>query len=139
MPRVARWFVRFGLLCLVAALALGALVAGGGTGRLPAWTGTLQPVYLHLFMVGWVTNLIFGVAHWMFPRAGPVRPRGREELVWAAFFLLNGGLLLRAVAEPLSALRSGGAWGALLALSALLQWVGVLAFVANIWGRVKER
>jgi hypothetical protein len=30
-------------------------------------------------------------------------------------------------------------FGILLAASALLQWLGGLAFVANTWGRVKEK
>lgn len=139
MPTLTRWFVRLSLLHLVLALALAALLAGATVLPLPGWLGVLNPVYFHLFMVGWVTNLIFGVAHWMFPRATPERPRGREGLVWATFLLLNGGLLLRALAEPMAARQPGGLWGYLLALSALLQWLGGLAFVVNTWGRVKER
>lgn len=139
MPTLTRWFIRLSLLHLVAALAMGALVAARAAVRLPPWVAALNPVYFHLFLVGWVTNLIFGVAHWMFPRATPQLPRGREELVWGAFLLLNGGLLLRALAEPLNTLQAGTLWGPLLALSAVMQWLGGLAFVVNVWGRVKER
>jgi hypothetical protein len=53
--------------------------------------------------------------------------------------LLNLGLLQRAVAEPLNALRPAPAWGWLVALSAVLQWLAGLAFAANSWPRVKER
>jgi hypothetical protein len=35
-----------------------------------------MPVYLHLFMIGWVTQMIFGVAYWMFPRVSKENPRG---------------------------------------------------------------
>ena len=100
---------------------------------------TLAPVYIHLFMVGWVTQLVFGVAYWMFPKYSRERPRGHEGLAWATFGLLNGGLILRALGEPLNTLRPGELWGWLLVISALSQWLAGLGFVFGLWPRVKER
>ncbi|MFQ6675299.1 MAG: hypothetical protein ACE5LH_03025, partial [Fidelibacterota bacterium] len=95
MPRLTRWFIKLGLLYLVLSLFLGVLLGGQTFLHLPdsiqAWTR----VFLHLFMVGWVTQLIFGVAYWMFPVHSKERPRGREGLAWATFLLLNAGLILR--------------------------------------------
>ena len=139
MPRLVRWFIKSSLLYLVAALLVGVVLAGRSLLGLPAGLAALGPVYFHLFMVGWVTQLIFGVAYWMFPKYSREKPRGSEALGWATYGLLNGGLLLRAVAEPLQAAHPGGVWGGLLALSALLQWLAGLGFVLNSWGRVKER
>ncbi|MEZ4618275.1 MAG: hypothetical protein R2867_22555 [Caldilineaceae bacterium] len=90
-------------------------------------------------MVGWVTQIIIGVAFWMFPKFTKEKPRGSQMLAWSTYVLLNGGLLLRAVAEPANAIQAWMGWGRLLALSALLQWLGGLAFVANTWPRIKER
>jgi len=75
----------------------------------------------------------------MFPKQSSDRPRGSETLGWATYGLLNAGLLLRAIGEPLAALQPSGAAGWLLAASALLQLLAGWAFVANTWGRVKER
>lgn len=130
MPRLTRWFIRAGLLYLLAALVLRVGLAHDPAG-LPAG---LQPATFHLFVVGWITQLIFGVAHWMFPRASRDRPRGAESLGWAAFALLNAGLLLRLMSEP--ALLLPGGW---LALSGGLQLAGALCWVLLIWPRVKER
>src|SRR5690606_4328602 len=113
--------------------------AGRAVLGLPAAINTLSPVYFHLLMVGWVTQLIFGVVFWMFPKYSPQRPRGSERLGWAAYWLLNAGLLLRVVAEPGQALAPNPVLGSGLALSAVLQWAAGMAFVANTWNRVKER
>jgi hypothetical protein len=95
------------------------------------------PTYLHLLVLGWLTQLIFGVALWLFPRHSPGRPRGNERLGWASFFLLNIGLVLRAIAEPSHAL--GHRVGALLIVAAVAQLLAGWAFVLNTWPRVRER
>jgi hypothetical protein len=104
--------------------------------RLPLlWA--LWPTYVHLLVVGWLTQLIFGVAYWLFPRYSAERPRASERLGWAAFALLNLGLLLRVVGEPWY--RVAGKGGAILVLSAVLQLLATWAFVVNTWPRVRER
>jgi hypothetical protein len=139
MPVLTRWHIKAALLCLIAALAIGVALRWNALGSAPAVVATLAPVYFHLFMVGWVTQLIFGVAYWMFPKYSREKPRGSEALAWATFGLLNGGLILRAIGEPLHALQTNPVWAWALALSALLQWLAGLAFVINAWPRVKER
>jgi hypothetical protein len=53
--------------------------------------------------------------------------------------LLNVGLLLRVMAEPLISIRSEAVIGWLLAAAALLQWLAAVLFVTLAWPRVKER
>lgn len=136
MPPLTRWMIKTSLVYLVLALlaglwqALGPLVGGVVPG--------LFPVYFHLLVVGWLTLLIFGVAYWMFPKYSREQPRGREWLAWTVYALLNIGLLLRAVAEPLNT-GGGNLWGWALVVSALLQWLAGLLFVINTWPRIKER
>ena len=139
MPTLTRYFIKAGLLYLVAALLIGALVLLPTIFRLPAALTAFSPVYFHLFMVGWVTQLIMGVAYWMFPKQSRERPRGAEWIGWAVFGLLNTGLVLRAIAEPLQVLRPDWNVGPLLAVSAVAQLAAGWAFVANTWTRVKER
>jgi heme/copper-type cytochrome/quinol oxidase subunit 1 len=139
MPRLTRWHLKTALLYFVAALLVGMLLAGRAVVALPAAVNALSPVYFHLLMVGWVTQLIFGVVFWMFPKQSAARPRGSDALGWAVYWLLNAGLLLRVVAEPWQTLRPAPLPGSALALSAVLQWLAGLAFVANTWPRVKER
>lgn len=136
MPRVTRWFIRTGLLYLLVALALGVLRAWPGGG---AWLPAAWQAYVHLLAVGWLTQLIFGVAYWMFPTAPRQTDWGRR-LAWASYGLLNAGLLLRLVAEPIVTTQGpGNVAGAALVLAALAQWLGALAMVVVMWPRVRGR
>ena len=139
MPTLTRTYAKAALLYLVAALSLAFLLALEGVWPMPDAVGALRPVYFHLFLVGWVTQLIFGVMHWMFPKASREQPRGSEGLMWAVFAALNIGLMMRAIAEPGWSLGWEGPWGTALAISALLQWGAGIGFVVNVWPRVKER
>lgn len=136
MPPLTRWLVKAALLYLIAALVLGVAMQLPMAGRYPV-LAVLWPTYLHVLVVGWLTQLIFGVAYWLFPRYSAERPRGSERLGWATFVLLNAGLLLRLVGEPWRALGCGG--HAVLLVSAVTQLLAVWCFVLNTWPRVKER
>jgi hypothetical protein len=75
----------------------------------------------------------------MFPRYSKEKPRGSETLAVATYGLLNVGLVLRVISEPVHALRPGLWWGWFVALSAILQWLAGMAFVLNTWARIKEK
>ena len=139
MPLITRTYAKAALVYLVAALAAGIFVALRPLVDAPRFIGGLTPVYFHLFMVGWVTQLIIGVAYWMFPKYSKELPRGHGWLAWATFALLNAGLLLRVVAESAQATDAAAAWTWGLPISALLQWIAGMAFVINTWPRLKER
>lgn len=136
MPPLSRWFIRTSFIYLIATFLTGLLaVIAPSWAALPA-SGRLIPIYYHLFMLGWVSQLIFGVGNWMFPIYSRAAPRRSERLGWAIYILLNSGLalllpgeLLRGTVEP------AGSW--LAALAALLLWLAALAFVVNTWGRIK--
>lgn len=139
MHRQARVFIKSALTYLVAAFTLGALLLANQGLRLSGPLELALPVYYHLLTVGWLTQLICGVALWMFPPLSRERPRGDERLPWIAYGALNGGLLLRAVAEPLHAWRPIPMLGWALALAAILQVAAVWLLVAALWPRVKGR
>ncbi len=136
MPLVTRMFLKLALLYLVLALgaAVGLGLAGGG------WRAALAPTWLHLFVVGWITQMIIGVALWMFPRMTREKPHGHAWLAWTCLVALNAGLVLRTLAEPALLLGAGsGLVGPALVTSAVLQWVGGMAFVVAIWPRIAPR
>ncbi len=140
MPTLTRWSIKSAMLYLIAAMAIALVLAAGRLWPLPGWVGRLNPVYFHLFMVGWVAQLIFGIVYWMFPIITRQRPRGSERLGWAAFLCLNAGLLLRAIFEPaVFGSEAAAGWGWVLAVSAALQWLAGLFFVINSWPRVRDR
>lgn len=88
MPLLARTFIKTALMYLALALALGIALAQG-------ITNALFPVYIHLLVFGWLTQLIFGVVYWMFPKYSAQLPRGYEWLGWITYGTLNIGLFTR--------------------------------------------
>lgn len=136
MPTLTRWFLRAAIVNLVAGLALGLVLAlPMGADLSPGW----RMVYVHLLVMGWATQMIFGVAYWMFPRRVPLDLTAFDTIGWTCFATMNAGLLLRAIAEPILAVRASPPAAAGLLLAALLQFVSVVAFVFQAWPRVSAR
>ena len=132
MPLLTRTFIKTAMICFTLALMLGILLALGVTNG-------LFPVYIHLLVFGWLTQLIFGVASWMFPKYSTENPRGNETIGWWTYALLNIGLLLRAIVEPIQSTHPNSISGWILVLSAILQFLAGSLFVLNNWKRVKEK
>lgn len=139
MPLLTRWYIKSALAYLAAALLLALVLALPDVINLPPFIRFMNPAYFHLFLVGWVTQMIFGVIYWMFPIITRARPRGNEQLGWVSYILLNIGLLLRVIGEPLVSTYPEAGAGWLLAVSALLQWLAAVLFVFLAWPRVKEK
>ena len=80
MPKLTIWFIRSAVSCLITSLMIGVALALSTVFQLPPIFSTLRPTFFHLFMFGWVTQLIFGVAFWLFPKFSKTQPRGNEVL-----------------------------------------------------------
>ena len=139
MPPLTRWFIKAAMVALILAFVSRALISLLPLWGLQAGAAALAPVFLHLFMWGWVTQMIFGVIYWMFPKYSRDAPHGHEGLWLATFWCFNIGLALRVIGEPLHLLRPEALWAWLTIAAAMLQWLAGIIFVANTWGRVKER
>ncbi len=139
MPTLTRWYIKSALLYLAVALMLSILLTLPDNFNLPTFIHFMNPAFFHLFLVGWVTQIIFGVIYWMFPIITRAQPRGNIYLGWASYILLNVGLMLRVIGEPLTSVRPNAGFGWLLAVSALLQWLAAVIFVLLAWPRVKAR
>ncbi len=135
MPKLTRWFLKAALVYLILALCSGMLLALPNGSPLAG----LFPIYIHTLAFGWLTQLIFGVALWMFPKFSSAKPRGYEWLGWVTFVLLNLGLILRIIFEPLQSTAPSLLFGWMLVISAILQWLSGAAFVVNTWARVREK
>ncbi|HXI35188.1 MAG TPA: hypothetical protein VNH63_13985 [Gemmatimonadales bacterium] len=139
MPPLTRWYIKTGFVYLVVALLGALLLAAAPLIRLPASVMAAGPAQIHAFVVGWLTQLIFGVAYWMFPKFSPEQPRGHNSIAVAAYVLLNAGLLARIVAEPWQAVHAGPWPAYLLVAAAVAQWLGGVGFVLNTWPRVRVK
>ena len=138
MPLLSRCFLKTALFYFILSSCLGGyLLIGVGLQRpVPQ---VLQPVYWHLLLVGWLMQLIFGVAYWMFPRRAKERPQGRQAPGWFVYAALNLGLLLRVIVEPWHGMRPHLVLGWLLVPSAVLQVTAGWVFVISIWSRIRGR
>lgn len=136
MPTPARWFIKTALLHLVLALGLALVRAVQTAGWVPGTASVLWLPQLHLLTVGWLTQLIFGVAFWLFPSPAPgEQPSAR--LIWIAYWMINGGVLLRVAGESGFLGELVQIWG--LMASAALQWGASLLLVVHFWGRVRPK
>ncbi len=141
MPSESRWFVKVGLLYLIATFVAGSvLLIGEALGHHAPYIFGVE--HAHLGTVGWLVNLVIGIALWLLPlnrqRFPSTQGRYPPGAVLACFALLNGGLLARVVAEPwyvLGGQRSAAAM--LLLVASLAQSIAIVLFVAIAWQRAR--
>ena len=136
MPPLSRWLIKCGFISLTLALLLelAQLRPASLFPALPA--AALHLGAIHLLTVGWLLQLITGVAFWMFPRHPTRPPRGNDRLGWWALGLLNGGLALRLVGETWRLGFSGPSWP--LVASGLLQFIALGLVLALVWPRIRR-
>ena len=150
MPTTTRIYVKASVLYLAIGAVLGALLLINRWTPLGPWVLSLKVSHVQFLVVGWLTQLILGVAWWLFPplkiglRRDEPRPvrrgqaqRGSEPLIWATFVCLNLGILLRGVLEPVYVWTRIGAFQALTGVSGLFLLAGAVTFVLNMWARVR--
>jgi hypothetical protein len=91
----------------------------------------LLPAHVEFLLTGWMVQLALGVAFWILPRFRVGPERGREEIAWISYVLLNIGVVTAAV-------------GAIIGLPAVVPSIGHAvqgmaagAFALHAWPRVK--
>lgn len=142
MPVESRLFVKASLLWLCAAFALGAALLILKAAGQPAHFN-FSDVHAHMGFVGWLVNLVMGIALWFLPVNRQKFPenRGRypQGMARAIFAMLNIGLVLRVIFEPLAD-RGGPVqmYSAMLVASALFQLAAVILFATIAWARVRQ-
>lgn len=132
----SRLFIKAGLLYLLGGMLLLLIDSLPGVA-----TGVrLLPLYWHMIVIGWITQVIIGVSIWMFPardrsQRGKPPPWGRT-----LFWMLNAGLVLRLVSEPFADAGWTSFWvSSALILSILLQTSALLLYAVTIWPRVQPK
>jgi hypothetical protein len=119
MDRINLWFVRASLVYFLVGTFLGLLIAVH-----PNLTAQFRTAHVHLNLAGFMTMMIFGVGHHIFPRF-----TGRSlyslRLVTATFWLGNAGVLGLTLGFALD-------MPAVLAAFAVVAFLAVTAFVVNL-------
>jgi hypothetical protein len=123
MPRVSAWFVRASLCHMVGGFVLGGLLLAGKGVALPPGLWALRSVHIEMLLVGWMVQLVLGVAIWIFPRfVLHRRPHRSAATAWLAFALLNLGVVL---------VSAGAA-----AAGRVTELAAAASFAIHLWGRV---
>ena len=119
------WDAKVDVEVLLGGFALGGLLLAGKGITLPPGLWALRAVHIEMLLVGWMIQLVLGVAIWIFPRfVMHQRPTRSAVTAWLAFVLLNSGVVLVAV---------GGAFAAAGRISEL---AAAVSFAIHLWGRV---
>ncbi len=95
----------------------------------------LPTAHGHLFLVGFVTMMIMGVAIWMFPR--PKGARYSPLLSEVCYWLITLGTLVRAIGEVAASYGAAAFWLKVSAVGGVAQSFAILLFVPNILTRLR--
>lgn len=138
MPPLSRAFLKTGMVFFGLSLLLLLWISASDLYPALEIEGYWMPVFWHLLMVGWITQIIMGVSYWMFPKISRDNHYGPRWLGWTCYGMLNVGLILRATSEPWVG-STGTVKTAGMASSALLQWLAGLIYIGLIWIRIRGR
>lgn len=131
MPRLSVIGVRLALLYFLLGITCGALLLINKAYPLHPAVWGLLPLHIEFLLSGWIVQLVFAIAYWIFPRYIHEPKRGHPHLAWAALALLNAGIWVLA-AVSLAALAPEQA-----ILGRGLQVAAMLLLAASLWGRAK--
>ena len=129
MPRMSMWLIRAALLQFLAGATIGAAYLCFKAEGWFAWSVSHLPVHVEVMLVGWMVQLVMGVAYWILPRPAAEPRDAHEPVMWAVFGLLNGGVLVAALGgDPAFA-----AWAGL--LGRVLEVAAAALFALHAWNR----
>ncbi|MEX1211942.1 MAG: hypothetical protein WEA36_03775 [Balneolaceae bacterium] len=134
MTPISQWGLRLGLFWLFSGVTLAGLAES-------PWLSSyyVRPLWIHMLVLGWMTQWIFAISIWMFPRSKHGY-RERENIrTWSLLVCWNIALVGRAlfevrIMETSSVLRQGS-----MTLSVLLFWIATVLYVTEIWPRVRVK
>lgn len=137
MHTQVRRFIKTAIAFLGLGLAIGLwlLVRRELTGQHPNPYET--SAHTHALLVGFVMQMILGVALWLFPRPDKTDTRYSPLLTHIAYWSLTLGTLVRVVAELLRAQRPGPELAAAIIAGGVAQTAAILLFFYTMWSRIR--
>lgn len=131
MPKISRYFIKSGMLFLFTGVLIFAVNEFPGL----QLQYPLLPIYWHMIALGWISQIIMGVALWMFPKGKSSLSKHGSLLSWVSFISLNLGLVFRFCSEPFLSTHIELIFYPFL-LSIVFQIIGVFSFILEIWPRL---
>ena len=93
--------------------------------------------HTHALLVGFMMEMICGVALWLFPRPEKGDVRYSPTLAEAAYWLLTVGTLVRVVAELMRPMPAPAALRWTIVGSGIAQAAGLILFFYTMWSRIR--
>ncbi len=105
-----------------------------------SWAYALRAVHTHIILVGFVIQMIMGVALWMFPSVPSQEKTIEKRLTPEShgirlYVIFNSGVVLRSVFEPFA--RSSSIAFYLGLAGVILQIIGIIYFAFLIFPRIR--
>jgi heme/copper-type cytochrome/quinol oxidase subunit 1 len=134
MFELARRYIRTSLVFAAISVLLGMRMIAQRLLEKPQPLRWLPTAHGHIFLVGFVTMMIMGVAIWMFPR--PKGARYSSLLSEVCYWLITIATAVRGIGEVAASYSTLRFWLWLSAIGGMAQGVAILLFIANIWTRI---
>jgi heme/copper-type cytochrome/quinol oxidase subunit 1 len=135
---LVRRYIKTGILFLLFGICLGGWMLAQRELRGLALSPYIVSAHTHLLLVGFVMMMILGVALWMFPRPRADDTTYRPIVAEVAYWLITIGTAARAIAECIRAGGGTALWlRAVVVASGLAQILGLVAFFATMWSRIR--
>ncbi len=131
MPRLSIWYIRTALLYLGIGFTLGALMLYQKGIPLSRSLWRWLPTHIEFLLIGWLVQLALGVSFWILPRFIHGPARGNEQLAWAAYLLINLGVLSAGAGQGLNAPPG------LIVFGRVAEMLAALLFALQAWPRIK--
>lgn len=137
MPPVSRWSIRLAGLCFFFGLLLWNVSTYLQGTEHRAMGVALHSPSFHLMVVGGLTQIVFGVAWWMFPIKNKDVGRGHPAVAWSAFAFLNTGTFTRVAGGFAMGAGALELSGYLMLIAAICLPLAAIGFAMMIAGRLK--
>ena len=89
MPRLSHLMIKAALLWLGLGSTIGSLILINKTWIFWPQVWGFRTSHIHILLVGWLIQLVFGVAYWMLPRFDASGDRGNVPAMWTGFVAIN--------------------------------------------------
>lgn len=132
MTRQSVFFIRAALLHLAVGIIFGAFMLANKGVPFAPWLWRLLETHVELVFIGWTVQLAIGVAVWILPRLPGPDKYGDERLGWAAFVLLNGGVIASGIAHWLGADAMP-----LAVVGRFAEMLAFILFARQVWPRIR--
>jgi hypothetical protein len=129
VPVASVWLIRVSFVHFASGALLGAFYLSWKAVGWFAWVVSHRQVHVEQMLVGWMVQLVIGVAFWILPRTEATATARSGPSIWVVFALLNAGVLL-------AALGTAPDWPRELALAGRsAEIVAAGLFAAHAWNR----